>query len=147
MSIRQRVTANYNKRHKWVGRIRPESRDFNERVETTTDPAHDLPVQCEPEPITELMLEPPAREIRIAPVDPRPAKRREPDGDARLLEARARAEHVLKEHLEYDEYGSTRCVQCGFVFPCDAVRAAEDLLHFALPSRDEEPAEFAATPN
>jgi len=47
---------------------------------------------------------------------------------AYLRDARARAEEILRQHPRHDGRTGTTCQPCLVDYPCDAVRAAEDVI-------------------
>jgi len=47
---------------------------------------------------------------------------------AHLRDARARAEQILREHPRHDGRTGATCQPCLVDYPCDAVRAAEDVI-------------------
>jgi hypothetical protein len=47
---------------------------------------------------------------------------------AYLRDARARAEEILREHPRHDGCTGATCQPCLVAYPCDAVRAAEDVI-------------------
>jgi len=149
MSITRRVTANYSRRRK-AARIRNQSQNWSDRVEIARyELPVDRPIERAAEPLSDLVAESRPLEIRS---DRAPRRSRAVRAE-RLDTARAQAERMLKEHVQYDEYGTPRCVLCGFKYPCDAVSVAEDLLALCVRadaaemSLDAEPTEYLATPN
>ena len=47
---------------------------------------------------------------------------------AYLRDARARAEEILRQHPRHDGRTGSTCQPCSVAYPCDAVRAAEDVI-------------------
>jgi hypothetical protein len=47
---------------------------------------------------------------------------------AYLRDARARAEEILRQHPRHDGRAGSTCQPCLVDYPCDAVRAAEDVI-------------------
>jgi len=45
-----------------------------------------------------------------------------------LRDARARAEEIIGDHPRHEGPNGTTCEPCLVAFPCDAVRAAEDVI-------------------
>ena len=131
MPISRRVTARFNKRERRSAAAslaappvaQPEAR---EKIDTRNLPAIEIPV---PDLRSELLTAPaqvlarerPEKSERVEA--PRPASL-----SAHLREARARAAEIIRQHPCRDELTGPACPSCVVSYPCDAVRAARDVI-------------------
>ena len=129
MAIRKRITARFHKRVRTAAATDASGSDTR-REESD---ARDLPVAG-----TRSGL------VAIGAAAPRPAKapttrpaRVPSSGSIRLStylrDARARAEQILREHPRSDT--ASTCQLCSLAYPCDAVRAAEDVIEISAKLR------------
>ena len=129
MSISRRVTARYNRR-KRMGVLKPDaSPSYNRREEP--DAFRDDQEECRVAnlPVAEFRSDP-------TPTSPAPTHSAPTVDDRRsmslcrtLRDARARAEEILWQHPRHEvPGGSTSCQLCLVAYPCDAIRAAEDVI-------------------
>jgi hypothetical protein len=120
MSISRRVTARYYKRT---------------RAALQTGPApsgvHREGTDVRNLPVSEARSDLVATEAKISQPTAQPT--RSIRVSASLRDARARAEEILRDHPRRDGRTGTTCLICLTAYPCDAVRAAEDVI--AITSR------------
>jgi hypothetical protein len=139
MTIRRRVTARYNSR----ARMRPSpgvTPSVQHREETD---AQDLPASPElapPEPPSvraAVPLEPPVVDAPSEDVAPM-------SFSAYVRDARDRAERIVRQHPARDGGFEAVCQPCVVAYPCDAVRAARDVLAISDALTLDEPVSRAS---
>ena len=123
MTISRRVTARFNKRARHVRR---------EPVSDASSGALPLPDEynLHPLPIPEALSGLVAPCKQATPLkQPKPATiSRSIRLSAYLRDARARAEEILREHPHHDGCTGATCQACLAAYPCDAARAAQDVI-------------------
>lgn len=116
MSISRRVTARFHKR---VRKASPTGASPSEECREGSD-VRNLPVA---ETRSDLVA------ARAAAARPTLAlTSRSSSLSACLRDARARADQILREHARQEEDTAPTCQLCSLAYPCDAVRAAEDVI-------------------
>jgi hypothetical protein len=128
MPITKRVTARFNKRMRSShsrAEVSPPAaiREESELREATA--VRNLPIAVRP--LTEARSEPVISHVESCALThaPTPSSIRLSDY---LRDARARAEEIIGDHPRHEGPNGTTCEPCLVAFPCDAVRAAEDVI-------------------
>jgi hypothetical protein len=121
MTLNRRVTARFHKRARTASRTASPP-----DVSCGESDVHDRPVD---ETGSNLV----ARHAQIS----RPAHATAISLAACLRDARARAEEILREHPRFEGTTGATCEPCLAAYPCDAARAAEDVI--AITSRLQLP--------
>jgi len=123
MPITKRVTARFHKRAR--------SSHFRAELSPPAAVREESELRKEGEvrnlPIAEVRSEPVIPHVQSCalPHAPTPSSIRLSDY---LRDARARAEQILGDHPRHEGPNGTTCELCLVGFPCDAVRAAEDVI-------------------
>jgi hypothetical protein len=136
MPISRRVTARFHKRARTVSLANKPSSDVRREQSTVTNlpvvetraPAEDRsPVETHSDLVTALTQTSRSQRVTTASANAQPTS--ESAGfSAYLRDARARAEQILADHPRHEGPNGTSCQPCLVKYPCDAVRAAEDVI-------------------
>ena len=132
MTIRRRVTARFNKRV----RRGPVSDAPSGALPVESAPIESVPVESAPVESVESNVQVlPIAEARSGPVAtsaqatrPKATISRAIRLSVYLRDARGRAEEILREHSQDDGRTGATCQACLAAYPCDAVRAAQDVI-------------------